>query len=81
MSNSVEYIPKRFAKLIDSSNAAMEYIYANQPALTKQYLSIASRRGKSCMHARMCLRLVFGNEMRVNKDGFERALRSWGYCT
>jgi hypothetical protein len=64
MGNSVEYIPKKFAKLIENNEDAMSYIY-----------------NKSCAHARVCLRMVFGNEMRVNKDGFERALRSWGYCT
>ncbi len=81
MSNSVEYISKRFAKLVGGNDEAMQYIYSKQPELTKTYLSVAAARGKNCMHARTCLRLIFGNEMRVNKDEFKRALRSWGYCS
>ena len=81
MSNSVEYIPKRFAKLVGGNDEAMQYIYSKQPELTKTYLGVAAARSKNCMHASACLRLSFGNEMRVNKDEFKRALRSWGYCS
>ena len=81
MSNGVEYIPKRFAKLINSNDEVIKYMHDKQPELVKTYLMVAASRGKNCMHARTCLRMIFGNEMRVNKDEFKRALRSWGYCS
>ncbi len=49
MSNSVEYISKRFAKLVGGNDEAMQYIYSKQPELTKTYLSVAAARGKMAM--------------------------------
>ncbi len=81
MSRSVEYISSRFAKLMHNNDDAVKYMYEKQNALMTHYFALVARRGRGCPNARTCLRLAFANEMRENKDVFQRSLRSWGYCS
>ena len=81
MSRSVKYMSNAFAKLIHNEDAAVKYMYKNQQSLMNHYFALVAQRGRGGPNARICLRLAFANEMKENKDVFDKSLRSWGYCS